>query len=202
MTAWLLGLVPVWGIWLVMGATFASCLALPVPSSVVMLAAGGFAASGDLTLASVVMAALAGAVAGDQVGYLLARRGGAALEERIATDPGRAALVARATDFARRRGTIAVFLSRWLFSPLGPWVNLAAGASGMGWIAFTVAGIAGEAVWVGLYVGIGHGFAGNLAMASDAVGNLMGFVFAAALASGLGWLLWRTLHGAVDDAGL
>lgn len=199
MTDWLLGLVPVWGTWLVMGATFASCLALPVPSSVVMLAAGGFAASGDLTLPDVVLAALSGAVAGDQAGFLLARRGGNALAARMAADPRRAALVARASDFARRKGTVAVFLSRWLLSPLGPWVNLAAGVSGMAWIAFTLAGVAGEAVWVGLYVGIGHSFAGNLSSASEAVGNLMGFVFAGTLAVGLGWLLWRTLHSTEAD---
>jgi membrane protein DedA with SNARE-associated domain len=199
MTDWLLGLVPVWGTWLVMGATFASCLALPVPSSVVMLAAGGFAASGDLVLSHVVTAALAGATAGDQAGFLLARRGGAALAARLAADPGRAVLVARSSDFARRRGTVAVFLSRWLLSPLGPWVNLAAGVSDMGWISFTLAGVAGEAVWVGLYVGTGLSFAGNLAAAAEAVGNLMGFVFAGALALGLGWLLWRTLHGAEMD---
>lgn len=202
MTEWLLGLVPVWGVWLVLAATFASCLALPVPTSVVMLAAGGFVAAGDLTLAPVVLAALGGAVAGDQTGYALSRMGGATLMARFAADPARAEMIRRATDYAARRGIAAVFFSRWLVSPLGPWINLAAGATRMPWLPFTLAGILGEAVWVGLYVGMGRYFAGNLQSASDAIGSLLGFVFAGAAALGLGWWLWRSLRaaGAAPDA--
>ena len=68
MTEWLLELVPHYGTWLVAVVTFLSCLALPVPSSILMLAAGGFAASGDLMLWQVTGAALAGAILGDQIG--------------------------------------------------------------------------------------------------------------------------------------
>lgn len=75
MTEWLLGLVPVHGGWLLAVATFLSCLALPIPASILMLAAGGFAAAGDLTLAGSAGAALAGAVAGDQAGNLTAATG-------------------------------------------------------------------------------------------------------------------------------
>lgn len=48
--------------------SFLSCLALPVPASVVMLAAGALASAGDLALAPVALGALAGAVPGDQAG--------------------------------------------------------------------------------------------------------------------------------------
>ena len=60
MTDWLLALVPTYGLWLIAGTTFASCLALPIPASVIMLAAGGFAAAGDLVLWQVVVSALSG----------------------------------------------------------------------------------------------------------------------------------------------
>ena len=45
MTDWLLGLVPTNGIPILMIGTFLSCLALPVRSSTLMLAAGDFAAA-------------------------------------------------------------------------------------------------------------------------------------------------------------
>ena len=70
MTDWLLAAVPGYGPWLVAAVTFLSCLALPVPASLLMLAAGGFAAAGDLALWQVAGGALAGAVAGDQAGLL------------------------------------------------------------------------------------------------------------------------------------
>ena len=68
MTDWLLALVPQYGLWLLAVTTLLSCLALPLPASILMLSAGGFAASDDLILWEVVGAALAGAIAGDQIG--------------------------------------------------------------------------------------------------------------------------------------
>lgn len=189
MTDWLLALVPTWGLWLIGLCTYASCLALPIPASVVMLAAGGFAASGDLVLWQAIGAALAGATAGDQTGYLAGRTGGVALVERLGHDGTRAAILTRARELMQRRGGIAVFLSRWLFSPLGPYVNVIAGAMRQGWAAFTLWGVAGEAVWCGLYVLMGRAFAGNLAAASDLLGSVLGLVASGAAVLGLGWWL-------------
>ena len=94
MTDWLLALVPQYGVWLLAVCTFLSCLALPVPASILMLAAGGFVAAGDLSLTGSVAAALAGAVAGDQAGYFGGRWGGSGLLDRMGS---RVAPLAKAT---------------------------------------------------------------------------------------------------------
>lgn len=190
MTDWLLALVPTYGLWLIAATTLASCLALPIPASVIMLAAGGFAAAGDLVLWQVIAAALAGAMVGDQLGYFAGRKGGAALIDRMATKPTRAAVIARARTLMEAQGGLAVFLSRWLFSPLGPYVNLIAGAVGQPWRRFTLWGAAGEMVWCGLYVTMGHLFAGNLAQASDMLGSVLGLIATGTAVVGLGaWLV-------------
>lgn len=191
MTDWLLALVPQYGGLLLAVCTFASCLALPIPASVLMLAAGGFVAAGDLSLLSAAGGALCGAVAGDQTGYFAARWRGAALTAHLGKS---AAPLARATDLLARRGGLAVFLTRWLLSALGPYMNLASGIAGQPWLRFTVWGTAGEAVWVGLYVGLGYSFTGNLEAASAVAVSILGFLAAGAMALGLGlWLfaLWR-----------
>jgi membrane protein DedA with SNARE-associated domain len=54
---------------------------------------------------------------------------------------------------------------------------------------FTLAGAAGEAVWVALYVGLGFLFAANLGALSYVLGNTVAAVTAAAIALGLGALL-------------
>lgn len=184
----ILAAVPVYGLWIVALATFLSCLALPIPSSLVMLTAGAFVASGDLRLVPTAGLAWAGAVAGDQAGYWLARGAAGA-----ATGPGRggkaAELLAKARDFLDRRGGWGVFFSRWLVSPLGPYVNLVAGAAGMPWARFTPPGIAGEAIWVTLYVGLGLALSESIQAVAAIAGNLTGFLAAGALAIGLGlWL--------------
>ena len=197
MTDWLLALVPHYGVWLLAACTFCSCLALPIPASLMMLAAGGFVAAGDLSLGASLGGALSGAILGDQTGYFGGRWGGAGLVARLGS---RAAPLARATDLLARRGGLAVFFSRWLVSALGPYMNLAAGAAGQPWAIFTLWGVLGEGCWVTLYVGLGYSFTGNLEAASAMAMDLLGFFAAGALALGLAVWLVLTLRAEAAQA--
>lgn len=200
MTETILALVPVYGLALVALGTFLSCLALPIPSSLIMLSAGGFAAAGDLVLWQTATAALAGAVLGDQLGYQIGRLGRRLWSGRT-LPPKRAALIAKAADLVKERGAMGVFLSRWLVSPLGPYVNFAGGAAALDWGRFTRAGIAGEVVWVTVYIGLGAAFADDILALADLLGNASGLLAALTLAGALA--LWlraalrqRKIHGA------
>jgi membrane-associated protein len=190
----LLALVPTYGVWLMAAVTFFSCLALPVPCSLLMLTAGGFVASGDLVGWQVTASALAGAVAGDQTGFAIGRFGGEPLLARIGRDPKAGKLIARAVDQMDRRGAVGVFFTRWLFSAVGPYVNFAAGATGWSWGRFTIWGVAGEAVWVGLYIALGYGFAGNIDAASDLAGSMLGILAGVAAMLGFGYWLVLSLR--------
>lgn len=203
MTDWLLALVPQYGLWLLAATTFLSCLALPFPASILMLTAGGFAAAGDMVLWQAFLAAAVGGIAGDQLGYLAGRGLGAGFLARLRSDPARDRLLARAGAMMERHGLVAIFLTRWLFSPLGPWVNLIAGSTGYGWLRFTLAGVAGEMVWAGLYVGTGYAVAGNIQAASQMLGSALGMIGGAGAVLALGYWLFSTPHGALrkpDDS--
>jgi membrane-associated protein len=195
MTDWLLGLVPQYGLWLLAATTFLSCLALPFPASILMLTAGGFAAAGDLMLWQAFLAAAAGGIAGDQVGYWTGRGFGATALARLRKDAGRDKLLAKADRLMEEKGLIAVFLTRWLLSPLGPYVNLIAGSTRYGWGRFALAGVAGEAVWAGLYVGAGFVFGGNIAAASNAIGSFLGMIGGAGAVLALGYWLFSSSAG-------
>lgn len=194
MTDWFFELVPQYGSVILALVTFLSCLALPVPTSLMMLTGGAFVASGDLALTSAVSASLAGAVAGDQVGFQIGRRGQGVLDRIVARGGKRAHLLAKAERFAREKGSIGVFLSRWLISPLGPYVNFVGGATGLRWATFTAFGVAGEAVWVTLYLGLGYAFAGSLDAVADILSNLSGFLAAGCVTLALGWWLRQNLR--------
>ncbi len=201
MTEWLLALVPQYGLWLLAATTFLSCLALPFPASILMMTAGGFVAAGDLVLWQTFVAAAGGGIAGDQLGFWAGRSVGAPLLARAARDPAREALLSRAAALLDAKGIIAIFLTRWLFSPLGPWVNLLTGSARYNPARFTAASVAGETVWAGLYVGVGYGFAGNIEAASDMLGSVLGFVAAGAAVVILGlWLRSAMRAQAVKSA--
>ena len=185
-----------YGVLIIGVTTLLSCLALPVPSSLMMLTAGGFVASGDLTGGSVIAFAFGGAVVGDQVGYYLGRGFGAGILSRISQNPKRAKLAERARDYIRTRGTTAVFFSRWLVSPLGPYVNLAGGASDMNWLRFSCASITGEAVWVLFYVSTGYVFADRIVEVSALLGNASGALAAGTVTILLGFWLRHSVRSA------
>jgi membrane protein DedA with SNARE-associated domain len=190
MTDWLLALVPTYGLWLLATVTFLACLALPVPCSILTLAAGGFVATEDLVLWQVVGAALAGGVLGDQLGYRIGRIGGHALLTRLSAHPTRGKLIARATDLMNRRGALGIFVTRWLLPPVSPWATYAAGATGLPWLYFTLGATAGEVVWVCLYVLVGYSFAGNIEAASDFATSFLGILAGVAAMAGFGyWLI-------------
>lgn len=190
MTEIILALAADYGVTLLFCVTFLSCLALPVPSSLLMLACGGFAAAGDLSLMAVVVAAYCGALIGDNLGYWIARGLGQRLGDWLAVKPKRAALRNRSEAFMQKWGGSSVFFSCWLVAPLGPYVNYVSGLSKFSWPRFALWGAAGEVVWVGLYVGLGYSFADNITAIGDLAGNLSGFIAAAVVAIGMGvWLV-------------
>lgn len=159
---------------------FLSCLAVPIPMSLVMLTGGAMAATGNLSFAAIWIATLAGALLGDQLGYFLGRSGQSRLETFATATYRRYRLWSKAQSHLDRWGTLGIFLSRWLVSPIGPYVNFAAGAAAVSWARFTSAGIAGELIWVTGYVGFGFLFADNLpaaiTLAEDSMRSVGAFI--------------------------
>lgn len=194
----LLALVADYGVPIVFCVTFLSCLALPVPSSLLMLASGGFAATGDLYLTSVFAAAFAGAVLGDNTGYWIARGLGDKMLDWFEKRPKRSALIRKSEVFMNKWGGSSVFFSCWLMAPLGPYVNYVSGITKFKWTRFVVWGIFGEIVWVSLYVGLGYTFADNITSIADVLGNASGFLTAIGVAIGLGLWLWKVSKPRLD----
>jgi len=186
-------LVPQYGLWLLAAVVFSSCLALPVPSSLVMLTCGSFVTVGELAALPTLFTALLAAIAGDQTGFFLGRKGGQSLLARLSRHPDRAALLNKARDWIEKRGGPGVFLSRWLVSPLGPYVNFIGGATGQNWRRFTLWGAAGELVWVTLYIGLGMLFAENITAVAEIASNTSGLLAAGLITLFLGWRLLKLL---------
>jgi len=182
MTDTLLALVPEWGALLLAAANLLACMALPIPASLFMLAAGAFAAAGDLSALPLWIGALVGAVLGDQGGYWIGRGIGPRFLTRLNRRRHSAALVSRAVRWLDRRRLPAIFLSRWLVSALGPYVNFAAGAARINWARFTLPAVAGECVWVSLYIGLGYAFSASIEELGLILGNLAAAIGAGVLA--------------------
>lgn len=185
MTDTVFGLVTEYGVYVIFASAFLSCLALPIPTSLMMLTGGAFVASGDLTFLQVGLAAFLGAVLGDQAGYFIGKFGGAPLLARLAKSPSRGAVLSRAKTLVDKRGGTGVFLSTWAVAPLGPWVNFVAGATDLSWHRFSIADFLGECVWVTLYVGLGYIFMDQVATVADIMGDVLGLIASLVVAAAM-----------------
>lgn len=192
----LFGYVSLYGLPVIAVAAYFSCLAVPIPTFAVMLAGGAFAASGDLVLWQVIAAAYLGATLGDQTGFQIGRLGGATVIAVLKRNNARAKLIEHAQNSIREWGGVGVFFSTWLFAPLGPWVNLVAGAVRMSWLRFTAWDIAGEAIWVTLYVSLGFLFGERLPELTELVGDWAGLISSLAITVLLGSLIIRAARNA------
>jgi membrane protein DedA with SNARE-associated domain len=170
-------------------AVMVACLAAPIPIWPAMLVLGGMAAEGLVAPGPVLAAALLGAVAGDGLGYAAGRRGGR-VKSWLMGRPAVGGLIAEAGARLAARPWVAVFLSRWLVAPLGPYVNLAAGLTGLPPRRFWPPVLAGRALWLGGYLALGWAFAAQRAALGLAIGQGLTLVSGAVLAAGLGWVAW------------
>jgi len=125
---------------------------LPVPGETMLLTASVYAATtGRLSILGVVAAAAAGAIVGDNLGYVIGRRGGRALLLRY----GRFLHVGErqvrlAERFFERHGDRTVFLARFvaILRTLGAFL---AGVSRMRYRNFLAYNAAGGVAWAVIY---------------------------------------------------
>lgn len=121
---------------------------LPVPGETALVSGALLAGAGHLSLPIVIAIAAAAAIAGDNVGYWVGRRGGrrALLARRGPFRDHRQRGLVRGEEFFARYGTKAVFVSRWV-----PGVRvvaaLVAGATRMPVRGFMIANALGAGAW-------------------------------------------------------
>jgi undecaprenyl-diphosphatase len=136
------------------GFVFAESAGVPVPGETALLAAGLLARSGQLSLPIVICVAAAAAILGDNLGYLLGRRGGRALllrDGRFARHRRKA--VAAGDRFFARYGAKTVFFGRWV-SGVRIVAAVMAGATEMPWRRFVVYNALGAFAWASTLVTI------------------------------------------------
>jgi membrane protein DedA with SNARE-associated domain len=160
---------------------------IPIPGETGLITAAVLASAGKLQIELVIPLAAAAAIVGDNIGYVIGRKGGRWLLER----PGRfqsqrRAVLETGEPFFQRHGPKAVFFGRFILG-LRVWASWLAGATRMPWRSFVVWNAAGGICWataIGLLAYfLGHS-AGNAIQAFGLYGLAAALV---ALISGF-WL--------------
>ena len=120
---------------------------VPLPGETALIAASVLASQGHYSIVAVIAVAAAGAIAGDNAGYWIGRKGGRALLRRIPyLRHYFARILPPAERFFKRHGAKAVFFGRFI-SILRVTAAWLAGISHMSWWRFLFWNAAGGIVW-------------------------------------------------------
>jgi membrane protein DedA with SNARE-associated domain len=156
---------------------------LPLPGETSILVAGALAAKGSLSFPIVVIVAAAGAIVGDNVGYVVGRN----LLRKMVTGEGRLAprlehRVAQGEVFFQQHGGKTVFFGRWLpiLRLTAAWL---AGAHHMPWPRFFAFNAAGGICWAITIASLGYIVGDRAESALSFVSLLAGTTVVLAIAS-------------------
>lgn len=198
---YLLSTLGVYGLPVLFAALLIGAVGLPLPGSLMLLAAGSFTEQGDMNLWMVLGLAAAGSILGDNIGYALGRWGGRRFARRISRFPGGAKRLKAAEDWLNRREGAGIFLSRWLVTPLAPFINVTCGLTGYSWPRFLLYDVLGEALWVVLYVQLGRIFSDRVQEVGELLGDFVWMVVGLLFVVVLGWKLLKYFRSSsTDDA--
>jgi membrane protein DedA with SNARE-associated domain len=147
MPAWLLDLFARYGYAVIFAGVFLENTGLPVPGETVLLAGAALAHFGQLSFWWVVAVATVAATCGDNLGFLIGRRGGRRLVERYGARIGiTREHLAIFDGFFERHGPKAVIAARFI-TGLRVVGAILAGSSAMRWPAFILYNAIGAILW-------------------------------------------------------
>jgi membrane protein DedA with SNARE-associated domain len=149
-----------WGYLAVAGFLFFEDFGVPLPGETMLIAASLYAGAGHLNIWLVALVGFLAAVLGDNLGYLIGRKGGRELVEKFGkylfVTPER---LDRAEAFFSKHGGKIVVIARFI-EGLRQLNGIIAGTVEMPWRRFLLCNALGAAMWVAVWTSLGY-LAGN-----------------------------------------
>lgn len=130
---------------------FIAALIVPLPSSSMLFAASAFASQGYMNFTLVLLVAYAGNVAGDNVGYFLARRYGKKAVQRIGLHRALQSNKYQVVEGLIQTNPRAIIFFSRFFTGVCPAVNILTGVARVQYHIFLVFDLIGEAAYVLVY---------------------------------------------------
>jgi membrane-associated protein len=194
MTDQLLAAVSEYGAAGLFGIVTIAAIGVPLPITLLLIVAGSMISQGAMNLWWALGAASAGSILGDQAGYAIGRWGGPAVIRKLSALFGRRASLQAMEAKAKAWGGPGIFITRWLLSPLGPWINLASGTAGYPWRRFLFWDILGEITGAAVYISLGRFFSDRVMALYGVLGDLTWAIAALLAAIILGYQLLAYLR--------
>jgi membrane protein DedA with SNARE-associated domain len=151
---------------------FIGGLGVPLPCTVLVIAAGAFARQGYLTWHGAALISIACVVIGDSLSYALGYYASEYVLKRFGGTPQ---WLDTKKSF-QKWGPLSIFFSRFLVTAIALPVNLLSGTTRFAFRKFLVYDTLGEIVWIFGYGGLGYLFGSQWEVVSEFLSNFGGLV--------------------------
>ncbi len=172
-----------------------SAIGVPLPGSILLVAAGAFASGGQLSFPLLLVTAIVATLIGNGIGYWIGLQGGEAATTRWAKRFRISnANIERAQNLFARYGGLSVLFTRFPLSPLSAIVNVLAGAARYSIRTFVLLNLIGVTIWASVYAGLGYAFGASWETISNLLNNATQALTLVVIVAILAFLLVRTLR--------
>jgi membrane protein DedA with SNARE-associated domain len=178
------------------GIVTIAAIGVPLPITLLLIVAGSMISQGAMNLWWAIGLAGAGSILGDQAGYAIGRWGGPAVVTKLSGLLGRRASLQAMEAKSKAWGGPGIFITRWLLSPLGPWINLVSGTARYPWRRFLFWDILGEITGATVYISLGRFFSDRVMSLYAVLGDLTWAIAALLATIILGYQLLKYLRRA------
>jgi len=151
---------------------FIGGLGVPLPCTVIVIAAGAFARQDILSWETAALISIVSVVIGDSISYSFGYFSRDKVLKRFSGTPQ----WLQAEESFRKWGPLSIFFSRFLVTAIALPVNLLSGTTGFPFRKFFIYDLLGEIVWIFGYGGLGYLFGSQWEVVNEFLSNFGGVV--------------------------
>ncbi|MGD1095402.1 MAG: DedA family protein [Bryobacteraceae bacterium] len=197
----LLSAVSLYGAPALFGIVAIASLGVPLPVTLLLIVAGSMISQGAMHLCAAIGVAGAGSILGDQAGYAIGRWGGSAAIAKLSRLSGKNVNLQAMEAKVESWGGPGIFITRWLLSPLGPWINLASGTARYPWRQFLLWDVLGELTGAALFISLGRYFSDRVIALEAVLGDVTWAIAALLVTIILGYQMFALLRRSSKRSG-
>ncbi|MHC1681506.1 MAG: DedA family protein [Clostridiaceae bacterium] len=135
------------------------CIGIPSGATLLVIASGAFAYAGEFNIILLLLEIWLFSCIGDSIAYLMWKTiGNKTLNKSIKLKTYFEPKITKAQSYLDKYGKSSIFISRFLISAMGPFVNAAAGIACYNILTFILFVAFGELLWTCIYLGLGFWF--------------------------------------------
>lgn len=151
---------------------FIGGLGIPLPCTVLVIAAGAFARQGILPWYSTALISLVSVIIGDSISYSMGHYSREKILLRFSGTPR----WLQAEKSYQKWGPLSIFFSRFLVTAIALPVNLLSGSTRFPFKRYLIYDVLGETVWIFGYGGLGYLFGSEWELVNELLSNFGGLI--------------------------